>query len=89
MSAAVIEATTELRAISRNGVGTDNLPMDAVRARGIAVRTANGANAIAVAELAIGLMLGRLAQHPGRRRGGDVVVVIFNTGRTRQLVEAA
>ncbi len=83
VSPAVIEAAADLRVISRNGVGTDNLPMDAVRRRGIAVRTADGANAAGVAELAIGLMLASLRHIPAadagvkagawpRRRGREV-----------------
>ena len=69
VSAAVIEAATELRVISRNGVGVDNLPMDVVRRRGITVRTADGANAAGVAELAIGLMLASLRHIPAADAG--------------------
>lgn len=83
VSAAVIKAAADLRVISRNGVGTDNLPMDVVRRRGITVRTADGANAAGVAELAVGLMLASLRHIPAadagiksgawpRRRGREV-----------------
>ena len=83
VSPAAIAAATELRAISRNGVGTDNLPMDVLRRRGIVVRTADGANAAGVAELAIGLMLAALRHIPAadagiksgawpRRRGREI-----------------
>ena len=51
-----LAAARELRAISRNGVGVDNLPLPTLEARGIAVRIADGANAAGVAELAVGLM---------------------------------
>ncbi len=64
ISEAVISAAHDLRAISRNGVGVDNLPMSALAARGIVVRTANGANAHGVAELTIGLMLAALRHIP-------------------------
>lgn len=57
VSARVIDAAAGLRAISRNGVGTDSLPMELLRARGIRVATAAGSNAGGVAELALGLML--------------------------------
>jgi D-3-phosphoglycerate dehydrogenase / 2-oxoglutarate reductase len=74
VSPAVIGAARALRAISRNGVGVDNLPLDALADRGIAVRTADGANASGVAELAIGLMLAALRQIPqvdaGVKAGG-------------------
>jgi D-3-phosphoglycerate dehydrogenase len=57
VSAAVIAAAHQLKVISRNGVGTDNLPLAALAQRGIAVRVTLGANAPGVAELTIGLML--------------------------------
>lgn len=60
VSTKVIEAAADLRAISRNGVGTDNLPLNIIEQRGIKVCTADGANASGVAELAIGLMFSSL-----------------------------
>lgn len=60
VSPAVIEAATELRVISRNGIGVDNLPLELLRARGITVVVAEGANARGVAELTVGLMLAGL-----------------------------
>lgn len=64
ISPRVIEAAGALRAISRNGTGTDNLPIDTLLARKIAIRIAAGANAAGVAELAIGLMFAALRQIP-------------------------
>ena len=64
ISEAVISAAQDLRAISRNGTGVDNLPLSALAARGIVVRTANGANAHGVAELTIGLTLAGLRHVP-------------------------
>ena len=64
ISEAVITAARDLRAISRNGTGVDNLPISALAARGIVVRTANGANAHGVAELTIGLTLAALRHVP-------------------------
>ena len=64
VSPAVIAAARDLRVISRNGVGVDNLPMSVLAERGIAVCTARGANALGVAELTIGLMFAALRQIP-------------------------
>ena len=64
ISPRVIAAAGSLRAISRNGTGTDNLPIDTLLARKIAVRIAAGANAAGVAELAIGLIFATLRQIP-------------------------
>lgn len=64
VSPAVIEAATELRVISRNGVGVDNLPLALLRARRIAVEVAEGGNAVGVAELAIGLIFAALRRIP-------------------------
>jgi D-3-phosphoglycerate dehydrogenase / 2-oxoglutarate reductase len=47
----------KLRVIGRAGVGVDNIDADAATRRGIVVMNTPGANAIAVAELTIGLML--------------------------------
>ncbi|MGJ4859262.1 phosphoglycerate dehydrogenase [Labrys sp. La1] len=64
ISPRVIAEAGSLRAISRNGTGTDNLPIDTLLARKIAVRIAAGANAAGVAELAIGLIFAALRQIP-------------------------
>jgi D-3-phosphoglycerate dehydrogenase len=64
VSAAVIAAARELRVISRNGVGVDNLPLPMLAERRIALRIANGANAHGVAELTIALMLAAIRQIP-------------------------
>ena len=58
----VLAAATDLKVISRNGVGIDNLPLAICNRLGIVVRKADGANAEAVAELTIGLMLSALRQ---------------------------
>ena len=52
----VLESAPKLRAISRNGAGTDNIDLAAARARGVMILTASGANARGVAELTIGLL---------------------------------
>lgn len=57
IAADVLEAGGELRIISRNGVGVDNIDLDAAKRLGIAVANTPGANARGVAELALGLIL--------------------------------
>jgi len=47
----------KLRVVGRAGVGVDNIDADAATRRGIVVMNTPGANAVAVAELTIGLML--------------------------------
>ena len=64
VSEAVIAAATELKAISRNGVGTDNLPARFMRERQIQLLTADGANAVGVAELTVGLIFAALRHIP-------------------------
>ena len=64
VSPRVLEAAPGLRAISRNGTGADNLPLETVRRLGIQMLRANGANARGVAELAIGLILASLRHVP-------------------------
>jgi pimeloyl-ACP methyl ester carboxylesterase len=53
----VLEQAARLRVIGRAGSGLDNIDVAYARERGIAVRNAPGANANAVAELALALML--------------------------------
>jgi D-3-phosphoglycerate dehydrogenase len=69
VSEAVIAAADRLRVVSRNGTGVDNLPLAALEARGIILRTAGGANAQGVAELALGLMLAALRHIPAADAG--------------------
>ena len=57
VGAAVIDAAPSLRVISKHGSGTDTIDREAARARGIEVRAAAGANAAAVAEQALALLL--------------------------------
>lgn len=52
-----IEASNSLGLIVRAGAGTDNVDKDAASARGVYVANVPGKNAIAVAELAMGLLL--------------------------------
>jgi D-3-phosphoglycerate dehydrogenase len=57
VGAAVMDAARSLRVISKHGSGTDTIDKDAAKARGIEVRAAVGANAAAVAEQALALLL--------------------------------
>jgi D-3-phosphoglycerate dehydrogenase / 2-oxoglutarate reductase len=57
VTAALIGAAPQLRAIARAGTGVDNVDVDAASARGIVVMNAPGANSISVAELAMGQLL--------------------------------
>jgi len=54
---ALMEQAPKLRVIGRAGVGVDNIDAEAATRRGIVVMNTPGANAVAVAELTIGLML--------------------------------
>jgi D-3-phosphoglycerate dehydrogenase / 2-oxoglutarate reductase len=54
---ALMEKAPKLHVIGRAGVGVDNIDAEAATRRGIVVMNTPGANAVAVAELTIGLML--------------------------------
>ncbi len=60
----VVEAAGNLRVISRNGVGVDNLPVDMLAKKGVKVMIAEGANALGVAELTLGLIFSALRAIP-------------------------
>jgi len=55
--ARVMDASRNLRVISKHGAGLDTIDLEAANARGIAVRAAQGANADAVAEHTWALIL--------------------------------
>lgn len=57
IGARVLETATDLRVISRNGTGVDNIDAAAARQHGIVVCRAEGANARGVAELTLALVL--------------------------------
>jgi D-3-phosphoglycerate dehydrogenase / 2-oxoglutarate reductase len=60
--AALLAHAKKLRVIGRAGVGVDNIDLDAATRQGIAVMNTPGANAVAVAEQTIGMMLA-MARH--------------------------
>ena len=53
----LLDAAPRLRTVGRLGVGTDNLDLEALEARGVKVHLATGANAVSVAEHVIGALL--------------------------------
>jgi len=64
VDAKLLESAPKLRVIGRAGVGVDNIDTDAATHRGIVVMNTPGANAVAVAELALGLMITMARQIP-------------------------
>ena len=61
---ALMAAAPKLRVIGRAGVGVDNIDAESATRRGIVVMNTPGANAIAVAELTLGLMIALARQLP-------------------------
>ncbi len=69
----VLEAATRLKLVAKLGVGVENIDIPAATRRRIPVTNCPGANAIAVAEASLGLMLAasrRIPQGMARLRGG-------------------
>lgn len=72
ITSAHLDAAPNLEIIARYGVGTEAVDLDAAAARGILVTNTPGANADAVADHAVGLMLSALRCIPdGDRRVRD------------------
>ena len=61
---ALLAAAPKLRVIGRAGVGVDNIDAEAATRRGIVVMNTPGANAVAVAELTLALMLALARELP-------------------------
>ena len=96
----LISRAPQLKILSKLGVGVDNIDLTAARSHGVDVTNAPGANANAVAELAIGLMIaasrhvvrqdrairaGRWDRYTGVDLAGKTVGLI-GFGATAQLV---
>ncbi len=64
ITAEVIAAASQLQLIQQPAVGTDNIDLEAARARGVPVCNAPGQSGPAVAELALFLMLALLRRAP-------------------------
>lgn len=86
-----LDAARGLRLVARYGVGVDAVDLDAAAARGVVVTNTPGANATAVAEHAVGLMLAALrhtvaadrsvregtrSANPGRELGAATVGLV-------------
>ncbi len=69
-----IENAEHMRVVSRHGVGCDNLPVDALSARGIPVTIVGPVTAVSVAEQAMAMMLclsKKVAQYDQAVRNGN------------------
>jgi D-3-phosphoglycerate dehydrogenase len=64
IKADLLRLCPDLKVISRNGIGVDNIDLKAAEEMGIAIATAPGANSRGVAELAITMMLSGLRYVP-------------------------
>ena len=64
ITAEVIDAAPRLRFIQKLGVGVNTIDLDAARARGVMVANMPGANAAAVAEMTVALLLAVLRRVP-------------------------
>ncbi len=67
--AKLLEAAPKLRIIGRAGVGVDNIDAEEATRRGIVVMNTPGANAVAVAELTLGLMIAMARSIPRANAG--------------------
>ncbi|PZQ50061.1 MAG: hydroxyacid dehydrogenase [Rhodovulum sulfidophilum] len=64
IDAAMLRACPSLKVISKHGTGVSNIDVDAASAEGVAVFSTPGANAAAVAEFTIGLMIAAIRRLP-------------------------
>ncbi len=62
VDAKLLDGASKLRVIGRAGVGVDNIDLEAATHKGIAVMNTPGANAVAVAEQTLGMMLAMARQ---------------------------
>lgn len=69
VDAKLLESAPKLRLIGRAGVGVDNIDTPAATHRGIVVMNTPGANAVAVAELTLGLMISMTRAIPRANAG--------------------
>ncbi len=66
---ALLEKAPKLKVIGRAGVGVDNIDAQSATRRGIVVMNTPGANAVAVAELTLGLMIALARKIPQATEG--------------------
>lgn len=69
LTARVFDAARGLKIVAKHGAGVDSVDIAAATRRGIAVMVADGANADAVAEHALAMMLALARELPGYDRG--------------------
>jgi phosphoglycerate dehydrogenase-like enzyme len=100
ITAAVLEAATDLKVISRNGTGINTIDLEAARRLNIEILRAEGANARGVAELTLGLILSLIRSIPfsdasmkrdlwERRKGLELqgrILGLIGCGKIGQLV---
>ena len=68
ITAAIMDASPGLRIVARHGVGTDEIDLDAARARGLLVTRTPAANARAVAEHAVTMAMLLIKEVPALQR---------------------
>jgi len=91
LSERVLERCADLKAISKYGVGMDNIDLKAAERLGIRVKNAVGSNNISVAELAVALMF-EAARHVSvlsqtvKQGGWDRVRGVELTGKTLAVI---
>lgn len=74
LTAEQASAMPKLKVVSRHGVGCDNLPADALGARGVPVTVVGPVNSVSVAEQVMAMLLAlfkRIGQYDAAVRGGD------------------
>jgi D-3-phosphoglycerate dehydrogenase len=94
LSQADIRGASRLRVVSRHGVGLDNLPLDALSARGIAVTIVGPVTAVSVAEHTLAMLLSLLkkvgaydqAVRTGNWSVRDTLAISEMAGRTLLLL---
>jgi D-3-phosphoglycerate dehydrogenase len=95
VSRRVIEAGPRLRVIGRAGVGLENIDQEAAAEKGIAVVYTPAATTEAVADLAVGLMIGlvrdlvhvdRMVRHGAFREGREPSMAMEMSGQTLGIV---
>ena len=91
VTARVLESAQDLRAISRNGTGIDNIDLPVAQRLNVRICRAEGANARGVAELAMSLMLALvrsvpLSDHAIKQGGWERALGVELEGRTLGLI---
>ena len=87
----VIEKARKLKAVSKYGVGIDNIDLKALEERGIAIKTTPGTNNVSVAELTLGLLLTISrniwpSAHSVKKGGWQRTLGVELTGKTLGLI---